>query len=151
MVKLLETSYRVQFNFSVVINDDETVSMQEKNEGLLSSTKREKRLLLALLRHNNSILTDFLKKSILIELESMDRVELEEKVFGRQVKEETLLAPVIESMEMEDANFFAHSLSQGVFAVQTEKFSQSFLVHLEEVTLTESPFVAVRAQEIKYT
>lgn len=150
MVKLLETSYCVQFNFSVVIND-EAVSMQEKNAGILSSTKREKRLLLALLRQNNTILTDFLKKSILIELESMDRVELEEKVFGRQVKEETLLAPVIESMDMEDANFFAHSLAQGIFAVQTEKFSQSFLVNLEEVTLTEGPFMAILAQEIKYT
>ena len=149
MVRLLETSYRVQFNFSVVINDDETVSMCEKDDVVPSSTKRERRLLTALLNHNKNTLTDFLKKYILIELESMDRTELEEKVFGRQVKEETLLVPVIESMEMEDANFFAHALSQGVFAVQTEKFSQSFLVHLEEVTLTESPFVAGMLQETK--
>ncbi len=149
MVRLLETSYRLQFNFSVVINDDETVSMLEKNEAVPSSTKREKRLLAALFNHNKNALSDFLKKYILIELESMDKTELEEKVFGRQVKEETLLVPVIESMDTEDANFFTHALSQGVFAVQTENFSQSFMVHLEEVTLTENPLIASMLHETK--
>jgi hypothetical protein len=134
MAQLFHTQLRLLFNFSVTIKDDEMESTGDNGRSAIESIIREKRLLSALLNYNGEIFTDFLKKNVLVELETIDSSEIEAKVFGQQLKEEALLEPVIESMNEEDASFFSRALTQGIFAIQTEKFSQSIDVDLHDIT-----------------
>jgi hypothetical protein len=134
MAHLLETAFRVTIDFSVTITDDETMPA---GDGVAGSLERERRLLLALLKHDRDLLTEFLKKYVLIEMAALDMNELEIRMLGRRVNEQALLAPVIESMSAADAGFFTHALIRGAYAVETEHFSECIKVHLKEVALTE--------------
>jgi hypothetical protein len=134
MACLLKTAFRVTIDFSVTITDDETMP---SGDGATGSMERERRLLFALLEHDGDLLTEVLKKYVLTEMATLDMNELEVKALGRSVNEQALLAPVIDSLSAADAGFFAHALTRGAYAVETEHFSESISVHLKEVALTE--------------
>jgi hypothetical protein len=134
MGQLFHTQMRMQLDFSITIKDDAMKLTADNSTHAIEAIMREKRLLAALLNYEGEIFTNFLKKNILTELETIDSAELEVKVFGQRLNEETLLEPVIKSMDGDDASFFAHAMTQGIFAVQTERFSQSIEIHLHDIT-----------------
>lgn len=134
MARLLETAFRVTIDFTVTITDE---GARPPGDGPAGAVERERRLLLALLEHDPGLLTELLKKYVLIEVATLEQSELEERVLGSRVDEQTLLAPVLEGMSPADAAFFAHAISSGAYAVETERFSECIQVSLKGAALTE--------------
>ena len=146
MACLLNTAFRLTIDFSVTITDDETTPTDDVVAGFM---ERERRLLFALLKQDEDLLTEFLKKSVLIEMETLDVDELEVRVLGSRVNEQALIAPVLDSLSEADAGFFTHALIRGAYAVETEHFSDCIKVRLRDVKLTERRLVDQLPRSLK--
>jgi hypothetical protein len=147
MQQLLEKRVQLILSFAVRVNDitEESTKENLKRYGNYQDlvddpatwelAATERRLLMKLLE-NEEVLARLLNKCILQEVEMLGDCDLQKKA-GMLEREEEILAPVLATLDEDDALFFQDVIEEELFWENTELLWDSLQAELQEVALVE--------------
>src|SRR5258708_11813119 len=136
-----QKKYRLILDFTVSINDEILQPYPDEDELDEEETIRlqsQRALLKGLLEDQQGILEEVVRKKVLEEADgAVDIYELKSQLLIRNLEDELLLEPILDTLVADEWNYFQEAREQETFEEAASEVLSSFGVELEGASLVE--------------